>query len=171
MARSFSLDDLPPIQNCWFCKTRQAPSYYDALVVNMHGMVKQGDTSNYVLVKTKAVSFQKTKIHVPRCAQCKKAHLVATLVYVIACAGCIAVAYFAMASYYERSGWFVEMSGWPFYLATAVLAVILCLSALFIQKLALPSSVKPKSTKLEYPPIRELAARGWKFGDRPPGTI
>jgi hypothetical protein len=132
----------------------------------MYGQAKYGDTSNYVVVKARSVSFQTCEIVVPRCEVCKRADATSNLTGLLTLLVVSGVAYFAITSWFELP---VAIS---IFLALA--AGALGWTAIIIVSIfAFPSSSSPIESNFygNYPPIMEKIAQHWSMGDGPPGAI
>ena len=150
------------METCWFCK-KESASADCAEAVKMFSDVRRGDTSNYVLVKTRSVQFKTCEVRIPRCKKCKVQET-SKIISIFVGFGCAVVAaYFVAFDHFKLEGVLA-------YAAIVGLTVVGLLAFIFLLNLIWPSrsSATPANSYNGYPPIMELKRDHWKIGDRPP---
>ena len=129
---------------CWFCKISKAEESA-VLEVPMHGDVKR----EWRLGSTH-VTWRKLAAKVPRCNTCKTAHTKVGGKWTGAAAGA-AVGTAIMPGIGSVIGFFAGKA----------------LGHQVDAKMRLPEGVNAESTKADYPPIKEMIAKGWAIGEKP----
>lgn len=129
---------------CWFCKKAKAVDSA-VLEVPMHGEVNR----EWRLGSTH-VTWKKLSAKVPRCVSCKEAHSKVAGKWTGAAAGA-AVGTAVMPVVGSVIG----------FIAGAMIGHQVD------AKMRLPVGVNAESTKADYPPIKEMIAKGWAIGEKP----
>lgn len=130
---------------CWFCK-KAAPEEGSKAEYAMHGQVQR--TPSFTNTR---VTWQKMTVTVPRCEACKQAHENCKnggCLIPIICAAIGSVA---------------------FPIGTIIGGIIGLIIAAIKKTATLPAGILAESAVNDYPPIKELRAKGWDFGEKPSG--
>jgi len=134
---------------CWFCKKRPAVDKA-AIEVKMHGDVTRTPTWQGTHME-----WQHVTLEVPRCKQCKSAHVHTTALRVI---GVVMGIIFGLISCTAT-----DNAG----AGIGILAV--CIGLGFgIPALTKPAGMKSDNDYKEFPDIKKLLSQGWEFGEKPP---
>jgi len=157
-------------QTCWFCE-KNSGTWDTRMDVPMYGQVSRGETSNYVVMKSTQMSFQKCEVTVPRCPDCKKSHakIDSNLLTSLTWLGSLVAGYFIVLNYYGFTTY--GLDDLPAYGLWAAAAFGLAVASAMVMALVLPSTPDYKSRLHSYPAIKRLLSNNWDFGDRPPGTV
>jgi len=140
---------------CFFCK-QNVGTDKSALEVEMHGDVHVED-----LVYGRRITWRHCKVKVPRCPSCKKAHRFLDIGITF---GAIVVGVFGLRKCVEN------MDKGDVFGGLVVLAIFVGVGmaiGYMIAKSLIPKGIRPRSSKAEYPQIKELLAQGWTWGKRP----
>lgn len=137
---------------CWFCRSRPQDNA-STVNVKMYGNVAT-DFHYWGIIKR----WQKLSINVPRCKQCRWAHisvhirqvLIITLFLIL---GSLLV---VVADMGLNNGWL----GFAFLLILAIIGA-------FIAKRIKPKIIYPEDFKKQFPDVQKLISQGWKFGNKP----
>jgi hypothetical protein len=130
-------------ETCWFCKKRKGVDG-SAVPVEMYGDVMMGDT-------LRQIKWRQITIEVPRCSSCKEAH--------------------------SKFGGKLGGAAAGAAVGTAFMPIVGTLIGAFIggavgagvdAQMRMPPGVSVKSTADEFPAVKDLKAKGWKLGERPP---
>jgi hypothetical protein len=150
------------METCWFCK-KESASADCAEAVKMFSDVRRGDTSSYVLVKTRSVQFKTCEVSIPRCRKCKDQEIRKIILIFVGFGCAVGSAYFIAFDGFKLQGVLA-------YAAIVGLTVVGLLAFSFLLNLIWPprSSATPANFYDNYPPIIELRKSHWQMGDRPP---
>jgi hypothetical protein len=129
----------------------------------MFSDVRRGDTSNYVVVKTRSVQFKTCEVSIPRCRKCKDQEIRKIILIFVGFGCAVGIAYFIAFDGFKLQGVLA-------YATIAGLTVVGLLAFSFLLSLIWPprSSATPTNFYNNYSPIMELRKDRWKIGDRPP---
>jgi len=132
---------------CFYCK-ENIPDESSAVSVNMHGDVNK----NYF---TRQITWRYLKVKVPRCSNCKKEH--------------------SKRENILGLGVFISLAigiviGTAVHNVLAFLFVAGIGIAFSISKASLSKNIIKKNNYNEFPQIKELLEKGWKWGERPPSN-
>ena len=140
-------------------------------MMSLYGDVSKGASTNYVVVKTKAVHFQRADIGIPCCRSCERRHKVELTLQMIAFWGGLPAAYFG-GDYLYNLMYPYDLPGYGRYgMMAAVFLAAFLTATLIPQVVAMLAGSRPKSHEERYPPAKDLIDRGWKVGERPFGTF
>ncbi|VAW65822.1 hypothetical protein MNBD_GAMMA09-3310 [hydrothermal vent metagenome] len=149
---------------CWFCEKNKGEVEY-SLESKMHGEVKK--TPTYEGVR---ITWNKITVTVPRCANCSEVHSRQVTRSSLIGAGMGLVTGSAGIVIWNINAWagvsLDALSGGVLWGGGGFLGgafVGLMSSGSFS-----PEGIKPLSSNLEYPGIKELQEQGWAFGEEPP---
>jgi hypothetical protein len=150
---------------CWFCQKNKKD---DTAVVEikMHGEVTRKPFYEFGRSGTR-IEWKYRTIQVPRCSTCKQAHagqdkfawMGAGLGTLVGAAGCIGV--------------ISSNSTDPTCGAVLVLAACAGIGAAIgsaVGKSRSPKGIRPMTATNDFPVIKELKAKGWQIGEKPPGA-
>ncbi len=152
-------------QTCWFCQKR-APVEASAIEVPMYGNV----TKTYVYNGYR-LEWNKLRVKVPRCSQCKKAQVSSGKNAGIGC-----LAGFAGAAVGAIIGLMGGAVGGEIAGAAVAGFLIVGFVGLIVGSVIDESQlnarlkelgIKPESAKNEFPAVKEMLGKGWSFGEGP----
>lgn len=140
---------------CWFCGVKEAESK-KSVHFYMYGEIKATDPEE----NKKRIEYSTKKIDVPRCADCKKKHAQARTVNVFLVVILALLAAGAVAAIFSLVGQWL----WGFVLGFGAGVVLV----LFIHKGYILKGIKlPSAAKKSFPQVKDLLAKGYKFGKNP----
>ena len=144
---------------CWFCN-EHPPEEACTIEHKMHGNVQRIPTgySSY------RITWKYLTVKVPRCQECRKAHARINNYTLAGCllgalpglAGCIPIMQANADDY-----WFGAVV--VFIMGVIIGGVI----GNCIGRKSCAAGIKPSSSSVQFPQIRELQGQGWKFGEKP----
>lgn len=133
--------------SCWFCRA-SPPDEHSKAVVMMHG--------NVLRIGTK-IQWKKLPIMVPRCKQCKNAHMVQ-----------------------RRLRWGGAVVGIVLGIITWIISVNFLVGVgtfcgcwglgYLISLILFPKGIKPESSKKGFRGVIDAQLKGWVIGEKPPGV-
>ena len=144
--------------NCWFCSVREAEADH-TLLIEMYGDVDTKKTPSQT-----RVAYNVRHIDVPRCADCHSRHVIALYATILAVIMTVALVVAVLFAFYA---WLPQWA-WGLW---AGLAFGLVLGSLAIRFLILKGIFSIRQAKADYPDIKELLEKGYRFGRRPRGQL
>lgn len=131
-------------ETCWFCKQRPGTTS-GRLHTKMYG-----DVTRTPYYGGTHIAWRNVTIDVPRCDTCKEAH-----------------GKFGAALATGTAGAAVGTAVFPIVGSIVGFVVGAIIGSAIDKNLRLPDGVSSESTQKEFPPIKELRARGWTIGEKP----
>ena len=150
-----SVEKIPDALMCFFCK-QNVGTDNSVLEVEMHGDIHVEDLGYY-----RRITWRHCKVKVPRCPSCKNAHRFLDIGIIF---GAIVVGVFGLRKCVENVGKGDVFGG---LVVLAIFVGVGMAIGYMIANSLIPKGVRPRSSKAEYPEIKELLAQGWTWGKRP----
>ena len=142
---------------CWFCTIRDAVTKH-ALPFEMYGDVDTQKTPS----ETK-VAYNVRHVEIPRCADCHSRHkhvmtaLVAAIIFLLSLAAAIILAVWNLVPEWLWGLWAGASAG-------------LLIGAVLTRQATLRGTLSTYYAKKNYPEVKELSEKGYRFGRRPKDT-
>ncbi len=144
--------------SCWFCSVRDEEAEH-LLAVEMYGEV------NALEVKSQTkVAYKVQHIKIPRCADCHSRHIIANLVDILAI---ILVVIFLVSILFAVFGWVAQLI-WALIMGVSFGLLV---GTLAVRFLALKGIRSIRDAKMNYPEIKELLEKCYRFGMHPKGQV
>lgn len=144
--------------NCWFCSVREADARH-VYGLDMHGDVDAQNTETAT-----NIAYSVRHIDIPRCADCHSKHRIAKAAFVFSF---VFLALLLAAVVFAVFGWAAPLivGAWGGLSAGLVIAMLLCASV--VQK----GIHTLRSSKREYPLVKEMLDKCYRFGLRPKAVL
>ena len=143
--------------SCWFCSVREAEDDH-ALKIEMYGDIDTRRSPSQT-----QVAYNVRHIDVPRCADCHSRHQIVSLATIVAAALTVILIAAVLCAVFE---W---VSPWIWAIAPG-LSFGLVLGMLAVRFVAHKSIFSVRQAKANFPEIRGLLEKNYRFGRQPKGS-
>lgn len=158
-------EELAESKRCWFCKSNEM-NEDSSFKINLYGEVNNRDTGYGEIERT----WRHGTFTVPRCQDCANTHKDNFIDYIFKWIWyCASIGFIlTLFSNFDWAGWSLNLlSGTVFFSGLSSIAGIIVGPIIAFYKIS-NNTIKPLSTKHDYPVIADLLKDGWSFGEQPP---